>query len=141
MFENATKEDFVMVLHEMGETVDSDQGILELRQKLLLCKAYLDEEFICDFLNTVIEDRMEKEEYRKREEHCLQQKQELGLVRREARRKTENKTRIREARHKGMEARLRAEEEARQKAEEEKWKKKEQKNSFGRRDGIGERKM
>ncbi|GFS54745.1 hypothetical protein TNIN_484271 [Trichonephila inaurata madagascariensis] len=53
MFENATKEDLVTVLHEIGEAVDSDLGILELKQKLLSCKAYLeDEEFVCDFLET-----------------------------------------------------------------------------------------
>ncbi|GFY75913.1 putative splicing factor 3b subunit 2 [Trichonephila inaurata madagascariensis] len=66
MFENATKEDLITVLHELGETVDSDLGILEI----------------------------------------------------EARQKTENEIRIREARHKEeKEARLRAEEEAKPKAE------------------------
>ncbi|GFS73996.1 hypothetical protein TNCV_108691 [Trichonephila clavipes] len=91
-----------MVLHEMGETVDSDLVVLELKQKLLLCKMYLeDEEFVCDVLATMIEDRMEKEEHRKKAEECrLEQKQELELVRIEARWKTENETRIREARHK-----------------------------------------
>ncbi|GFW38775.1 hypothetical protein TNCV_3881421 [Trichonephila clavipes] len=70
MFENATKEDSVTVLHKMGETVDSDLGILELKQKLLQCKAYLeDEEFVCDVLATMIEDRMEKEKRRKRKKH------------------------------------------------------------------------
>ncbi|GFX19615.1 hypothetical protein TNCV_2075231 [Trichonephila clavipes] len=74
MFENSTKEDLRMVLHEMGETVDFDLGILELRQKLLLYKAYLeDEESVCDFLDTTIEDRMEKE-CRKREEYGKEMK-------------------------------------------------------------------
>ncbi|GFQ69081.1 hypothetical protein TNCT_165071 [Trichonephila clavata] len=36
MFENATKEDLVAVLKEMGETVDSDLRIMELKQKLML---------------------------------------------------------------------------------------------------------
>ncbi|GFY70109.1 hypothetical protein TNIN_455501 [Trichonephila inaurata madagascariensis] len=53
----------------MGETDDSDLVILEVKQKLFSCKAYLeDEEFVCDFLDTTIEDRMVKEEYRKEEE-------------------------------------------------------------------------
>ncbi|GFY79734.1 hypothetical protein TNIN_393441 [Trichonephila inaurata madagascariensis] len=164
MIEKATKEDLVTVLHEIGETVDSDLGILELKQKLLLCKTYLaDEEFVCSFLDTTIEDRMEKEECRKKidqyrkkeeeyrkgieehrkraEERRLEREQELEFSRIEARRKTENETRIREARHKEetearlkaeVEARLKAEVEARLKAEEEAkaveegWKKKEE---------------
>ncbi|GFY49641.1 hypothetical protein TNIN_386441 [Trichonephila inaurata madagascariensis] len=86
MFENVTKEDLLMVLLEMEETVDSDLGLLELRLKLLLCKAYLeDEEFICYFLATMIADRMEKEEDRKKAEECrLVQEQELELARKEA---------------------------------------------------------
>ncbi|GFY68756.1 hypothetical protein TNIN_298251 [Trichonephila inaurata madagascariensis] len=111
----------------MGESVDSDLGILELKQKLFLCKAYLEvKEFVCNFLDTTIEDRMKKEhrrkmekyskeieEFRKRaEERRLERKQKLELARKEARRKTENETRIREARHReDMEARLMAEEE------------------------------
>ncbi|GFT03612.1 hypothetical protein TNCV_3135791 [Trichonephila clavipes] len=56
----------------MGETGDSDLVILEL--KLLLFKAYLeDEEFVYDFLDTMIEDRMKKE-YRKREEEYRKNK-------------------------------------------------------------------
>ncbi|GFY53130.1 hypothetical protein TNIN_187271, partial [Trichonephila inaurata madagascariensis] len=98
MFENATKEDLVKVLCEMGETVGSDLQILELKQKLLSCNAYLeDEEFVCDFLDTTIEDRMKeeqgkkikeyrkKEEYRKEiEEHRLEREHELKLARKEA---------------------------------------------------------
>ncbi|GFY60951.1 hypothetical protein TNIN_306171 [Trichonephila inaurata madagascariensis] len=126
-FENAAKEDLVTVLHEMGETFDSHLEILELKHKLLLCKAYLEDEgFVCDALATMIEDRMEKEkkieQYRKEvQEQRLERKQELELVRiEEARRKTENETRIREARHKEeMEVRLSTEEEARHKDEEE----------------------
>ncbi|GFT34677.1 hypothetical protein TNCV_1536131 [Trichonephila clavipes] len=67
MCENVTK-DLVTVLREMGETVDSDLGILELKQKLS-CKEYVeDKEFVCDFLDTMIEERMEEEERRKRDE-------------------------------------------------------------------------
>ncbi|GFU92989.1 hypothetical protein TNCV_2081351 [Trichonephila clavipes] len=81
----------------MGETVDSELGILELKQKLLSRKAYLeDEEFVCDFLDTAIEDRMVEEEYKKKkeyrkeiEEHHLERKQELEFARIEARWKTE----------------------------------------------------
>ncbi|GFY52724.1 hypothetical protein TNIN_147511 [Trichonephila inaurata madagascariensis] len=97
-----------MVLHKMGETIDSDLGILELKQKLLSCKVYLeDEEFVCDFLDTMIEDRMEKEyrkkeeyrkekeDYRKRAEECrLERKQELESARIEARYKGEMETRL-----------------------------------------------
>ncbi|GFR10545.1 hypothetical protein TNCT_88461 [Trichonephila clavata] len=69
MFENATKEDLVTVLVEMGEIVDADLGIMELKQKLMLIKAYLeDEKFVRGILATTIEDRMEKEVYRKKEE-------------------------------------------------------------------------
>ncbi|GFX38593.1 hypothetical protein TNCV_3475851 [Trichonephila clavipes] len=87
MFENSTKEDLITVLHEMGETVYSDRRILELKQKMLSCKAYLeDEEFVCDFLDTTIEDRMQDGK--------------------------QNESRIREAMHKEeTEARLKAEEE------------------------------
>ncbi|GFU48043.1 hypothetical protein TNCV_4968241 [Trichonephila clavipes] len=39
----------------MGETIDPVQGILELKQKLLSCKEYLeDEEFVCDFSDTTV---------------------------------------------------------------------------------------
>ncbi|GFS37216.1 hypothetical protein TNIN_85681 [Trichonephila inaurata madagascariensis] len=99
MFGNATKEDLVMVLCEMGETVDSDLRIMELKHKLMLSKVYLeDKEFVCDVLAAMIEDRMEKEEYRKREEkveEChLERKQELARI--EARQKKENETRMAE---------------------------------------------
>ncbi|GFR26212.1 hypothetical protein TNCT_41141 [Trichonephila clavata] len=68
MLENATKEDLVTVLVEMRETVDADLGIMELKQKLMLSKAYLeDEEFVRDVLATTIEDRMEKEDRKKEE--------------------------------------------------------------------------
>ncbi|GFQ81773.1 hypothetical protein TNCT_632491 [Trichonephila clavata] len=94
----------------MGETVDADLGIMELKQKLMLSKAYLeDEEFVRDVLATTIEDKMEKEEDRKKEEEFkkkaeerhLERIQELELARREAARwKAEKEARIREARHK-----------------------------------------
>ncbi|GFY68758.1 hypothetical protein TNIN_298271 [Trichonephila inaurata madagascariensis] len=61
---------------------------------------------------------MEEEEYRKKvEERRLERKQELELARKDARWETENETRIREARPKEKEAKLRAEEEARLKFE------------------------
>ncbi|GFS59400.1 hypothetical protein TNIN_191761 [Trichonephila inaurata madagascariensis] len=70
-----------------------------------------DGEFICDVLAMI--DRMEKEHRKKAKECRLEQKQELELARIETRWKTENETRIREARRKEeMEARLKAEEEA-----------------------------
>ncbi|GFW18366.1 hypothetical protein TNCV_1183941 [Trichonephila clavipes] len=66
------------------------------------------------------EYRKVEEEYRKRvEERRLERKREFELGKLEARQKTENETRIREASHKEKEARLRAEEEARPTAEEE----------------------
>ncbi|GFQ99272.1 hypothetical protein TNCT_488581 [Trichonephila clavata] len=84
MFENATKEDLVTVLVEMGETVDGNLGIMELKQKLMLSKAYLEgEEFVRDVLATTIEDRMEKEEDRKKEEEykeeCRRKEEERRL--------------------------------------------------------------
>ncbi|GFR24028.1 hypothetical protein TNCT_515251 [Trichonephila clavata] len=110
----------------MGETIDADLGVMELKQKLMLSKAYLEDgEFVRDVLAIMIEDRMEKKEDRKKEkkaeEHCLEQKQELELARIEAARwKAEKEARIREAGHKEVkEARLRAKKEARLKAEEE----------------------
>ncbi|GFR20363.1 hypothetical protein TNCT_423691 [Trichonephila clavata] len=92
MFQNATKEDLVTVLIEMGGTVDADLGIMELKQKLMLSKAYLeDEEFVRYVLATMIEDRMENEEYikkedfrKKAEERRLERKEELELARIEA---------------------------------------------------------
>ncbi|GFS65896.1 hypothetical protein TNIN_146351 [Trichonephila inaurata madagascariensis] len=116
MFENAIKEDLITALREMGKTVDSDLGILELKQKLLPCKAYLeDEEFVCDFLDTTMEE--EKQECR------LERKQELELARIEARRKTEDEARFKakeETRLKVVEeTRLKAGEQSRLKAEEE----------------------
>ncbi|GFQ69914.1 hypothetical protein TNCT_324011 [Trichonephila clavata] len=93
---------------------------MELKQKLMLSKAYLeDEEFVRDVLATMIEDRMKKEEDRRKEEEYkkkeeerrLERIQELELARIEAARwKAEKEARIREARHKEVkEARLRAE--------------------------------
>ncbi|GFQ88915.1 hypothetical protein TNCT_688641 [Trichonephila clavata] len=68
-----------MVLVGMGETIDSDLRIPELKQKLL-SKAYLEyEELIRDDLATTIEDRMEKEKDRKEEEYkdeCIREKEE-----------------------------------------------------------------
>ncbi|GFS46947.1 hypothetical protein TNIN_63471 [Trichonephila inaurata madagascariensis] len=63
-----------------------DLGIQELKQKLLSCKAYLeDEEFDCNFLDTMIEDRREKEErrekteeYRKKEEEYRKEIEKYG---------------------------------------------------------------
>ncbi|GFS50202.1 hypothetical protein TNIN_425071 [Trichonephila inaurata madagascariensis] len=69
MFGNATKDDLVTVLDELGETIDSDLGILKLKHKLMLSKSYLeDEEFICNVLASMMEDSMEKEMYRKKVE-------------------------------------------------------------------------
>ncbi|GFQ73865.1 hypothetical protein TNCT_422701 [Trichonephila clavata] len=95
MLENATKEDLVTVLAEMGETVDADLRIRELKQKLMLSKAYLEnEEFVRDVLATTIVDRTEKEEEKekksikrsvegkkKAEERRLERIQELELAR------------------------------------------------------------
>ncbi|GFY62254.1 hypothetical protein TNIN_78421 [Trichonephila inaurata madagascariensis] len=149
MSENTTKEDVITVLDGMGETVDSERGILELKQKLMLCKAYLEyEEFVRDVLGITIEDRMEKgrkENSRTR----LERQQELKLARiEEARRKAEKEARLRseeKARHivekegrlkaakeaKILEARRRTEEKARLRA----------KDEATRIDEIGERKM
>ncbi|GFW02805.1 hypothetical protein TNCV_3732051 [Trichonephila clavipes] len=76
----------------------------------MLTKAYLeDEEFICNISASMMEDSMEKEMYRKKEEKYgkkveerhLERKQELELARiEEARRKTENQTKVTESRHK-----------------------------------------
>ncbi|GFS33300.1 hypothetical protein TNIN_221591 [Trichonephila inaurata madagascariensis] len=53
----------------MGEIVDLGMKLVDLKQKLMLSKTYLDdEEFVKDFLDTTIEERMEEEERRKREE-------------------------------------------------------------------------
>ncbi|GFY39497.1 hypothetical protein TNIN_183941 [Trichonephila inaurata madagascariensis] len=53
----------------MEETVDSDLGILELKQKLILSKAYIeDEEFFRDVLAITIQDIMGIEYYRKEKE-------------------------------------------------------------------------
>ncbi|GFT65213.1 transposable element Tcb1 transposase [Trichonephila clavipes] len=62
-----------MVLREVGGNRDTDLGFLEFKQKLLSCKAYLeDEKFIYDFLDTTIEDRMKEETRRKRKvEHGM----------------------------------------------------------------------
>ncbi|GFY41360.1 c3H1-type domain-containing protein [Trichonephila inaurata madagascariensis] len=129
----AEKEDLVVVLIEMEETVDSVMNVEDLKEKLMQSKAYLeDEEFVKDFLDTTIDERLEEEErrkrdeehstkmeeYRKREEEYrkkaeephLERKQELEFAIIEARRKKEIEFRIREARHKEeMEARHRAE--------------------------------
>ncbi|GFR19804.1 hypothetical protein TNCT_426621 [Trichonephila clavata] len=116
MFENATKEDLVTVLVGMGETIDADLGIMKLKQKLMLSKAYLeDEEFVRDVLATTIEDRMEKEKI-----EAARCKAEKEARRREARHKAVIEAKVLEARWRiEEEARLRAEEEDRPKAEEE----------------------
>ncbi|GFR08788.1 hypothetical protein TNCT_272611 [Trichonephila clavata] len=90
MFENATKEDLVTVLAEMGETVDADLGIMELKQKLMLNKAYLeDEEFVRHVLATTIEDRMEKEEDRRKEEKYKEERRRNEEEYKEERKKKE----------------------------------------------------
>ncbi|GFY06712.1 hypothetical protein TNCV_3525681 [Trichonephila clavipes] len=74
-----------------------------------------------EFLGSVLIRRTVRTEWKNKsaEERHLERKQELELARIEARRKTENETRIRETRHKEeIDARLRAEEETRLKAEE-----------------------
>ncbi|GFY77869.1 hypothetical protein TNIN_73301 [Trichonephila inaurata madagascariensis] len=93
----------------MGETEDPGMNVGDLKQKLMQSNAYLDgEEFVKDFLDTTIEERMEGEERRKREEEQrekyreeieelrkraeerrLGREQELEFVKIEARQKTE----------------------------------------------------
>ncbi|GFS41963.1 putative splicing factor 3b subunit 2 [Trichonephila inaurata madagascariensis] len=108
-------------MHEMGET-GNDQGILKLRQKLLRCKAYLeDEEFVCDFLDTTIEDRMEKEELRKREQERRKREEERRKRGEHRKKMEEYRKEIEELRKRAEERRLelRVEEESRLKTEEE----------------------
>ncbi|GFS36371.1 hypothetical protein TNIN_188221 [Trichonephila inaurata madagascariensis] len=63
MFRGAEKKDLVVVLVEMGETVDPGMNAEDLKQKLIQSKAYLeDEEFVKDFLYTTIEERLEEEQ-------------------------------------------------------------------------------
>ncbi|GFV21049.1 hypothetical protein TNCV_198921 [Trichonephila clavipes] len=112
MFEEVTKEDFIMVLHEMSGNRDTDMGILELKQKLLSCKMYLED--ICDLLDTTREDRMEEKCSEREQKNAAWREKIFGISQNiEARRKTENETRIREAKRKEeTETRLKAEEQA-----------------------------
>ncbi|GFU33150.1 hypothetical protein TNCV_4156681 [Trichonephila clavipes] len=62
----------------MGEAVDPGMNVEDLKQKLMRCKAYLeDEEFVKDFLNTTVEERKE-------EERRLEREHELEFARKEA---------------------------------------------------------
>ncbi|GFY55605.1 hypothetical protein TNIN_473461 [Trichonephila inaurata madagascariensis] len=65
MFKGDEKEDIVVVLGELGETVDPNMNVEDLKQKLMQSKAYLEGK---EFLDTTIEERMEEEERRKRDE-------------------------------------------------------------------------
>ncbi|GFY38944.1 hypothetical protein TNIN_248721 [Trichonephila inaurata madagascariensis] len=72
MFETTSKEDLETVLAEMGETAHPGMNVEDLKQKLMQSKAYLeDEEFVKDFLDTTIEERIEEEERRKRDEEHI----------------------------------------------------------------------
>ncbi|GFR23743.1 hypothetical protein TNCT_172311 [Trichonephila clavata] len=85
----------------MGETVDADLGIMELKQKLMLNKAYLEgEEFVRDVLATSIEDRNKEE--KKEEEHRKKEKKKAE----EHRKKEEYRKKEEEFRKKAEERRL-----------------------------------
>ncbi|GFQ89147.1 hypothetical protein TNCT_597961 [Trichonephila clavata] len=80
MFRNVKKEVLVTVLGEIGETVDPGINLLDLKQKLMQSKAYLeDEKFVKDILATTVEDRKKeekREEYRKKEEEYRKKEEE-----------------------------------------------------------------
>ncbi|GBM62250.1 hypothetical protein AVEN_148875-1 [Araneus ventricosus] len=115
MFKNVKKEDVVTVLTELGETVNIDMKMGDLKQKLLTNKEYLgDAQFVKDFLISTVENRKIEEENRKkikenrkqeeknrkqeekirREEtrRCIEREHELELARFRATRNDENRS-------------------------------------------------
>ncbi|GBM81225.1 hypothetical protein AVEN_236435-1 [Araneus ventricosus] len=102
MFKNVKKEDVVTVLTELGETVNIDMKMGDLKQKLLTNKEYLeDAQFVKDFLISTVKNRKIEEENRKQieenrkqiEENCKQEeenrKQEEKIRREETQRRIE----------------------------------------------------
>ncbi|GBO43594.1 hypothetical protein AVEN_19104-1 [Araneus ventricosus] len=95
MFKNVKKEDVVTVLTELGETVNIDMKMGDLKQKLLTNKEYLeDAQFVQDFLISTVENRkIEEENYKQIEENRKQEeensKQEEKIRREETQRRVE----------------------------------------------------
>ncbi|GBM95356.1 hypothetical protein AVEN_274867-1 [Araneus ventricosus] len=72
MFKNLKKEDIVTVLTELGEMVNIDMKMGDLKQKLLTSKEYLeDAQFVKDFLISTLENR-------KTEEKIISKKKRFG---------------------------------------------------------------
>ncbi|GBN26143.1 hypothetical protein AVEN_181004-1 [Araneus ventricosus] len=98
-FKNVRKEDIVMVLTELGDTVNIDMKLGDLKQKLLTSKEYLeDSQYVKDFLISTVENRKKEEEHRKQEEkiRCeerpLEREYELELARIRESRNDENRS-------------------------------------------------
>ncbi|GBN25269.1 hypothetical protein AVEN_272268-1 [Araneus ventricosus] len=111
MFKNAKKEDIVTVLTELGETVNIDMMMGDLKLKLLTNKEYLeDAQFVKDSLISTVGNRKIEEENRKkaeenrkheekmreeeirREERRIEREHELELARIRATRNDENRS-------------------------------------------------
>ncbi|GBN19665.1 hypothetical protein AVEN_48056-1 [Araneus ventricosus] len=104
MFKNVKKEDIVTVLTELGETVNIDMKMGDLKQKLLTNKEYLeDAQFVKDFLISTVENRKKEEENRKqqekmreeeiqREERRIEREHEFELARIRTTRNDENRS-------------------------------------------------
>ncbi|GBN43814.1 hypothetical protein AVEN_203845-1 [Araneus ventricosus] len=101
MFKNVKKEDVVTVLTELGETVNIDMKMGDLKQKLLTSKEYLeDSQFVKDFLISTVKNRKIEEENRKQEEKIqgeeirrrIEREHELELARIRATRNAENRS-------------------------------------------------
>ncbi|GBM86505.1 hypothetical protein AVEN_199057-1 [Araneus ventricosus] len=96
MFKNVRKEGIVTVLTELGETVNIDMEMGDLKQKLLTSKVYLeDEQFVKAFLISTVENRKQegkiREEEIRREECRMEREHELELARTRATQNDEDK--------------------------------------------------
>ena len=57
----AKKVDLLLLAKDMGIEVPSDSRILDIKDLIVSCDKY-DENFVCEYLKTIVDERLNKEE-------------------------------------------------------------------------------
>ncbi|GBM16496.1 hypothetical protein AVEN_148885-1 [Araneus ventricosus] len=89
IFVGAKKCDIKILAEELGETVDDSHKLKDLKKMILACKEY-DQESAKKWLNTIINERKEREENERRNEEIqIAERKHQEEIQMEERRKRE----------------------------------------------------
>ncbi|GBL96000.1 hypothetical protein AVEN_199965-1 [Araneus ventricosus] len=94
IFAGARKCDLKILAEELGETVNDNHKLKDLKKMILTSKEY-DEESAKEWLNTIINERKEREENEIRKEEIAEQKRQEEISERKRKEEQENEERKR----------------------------------------------